>query len=43
MNEGIGMAYVAAAHAKVGTEIEIEIRDRKLPAVIEKKPLYKKS
>ena len=43
LNEGIGMAYVASAHAKVGTEIEIEIRDRKLPAVIEKKPLYKKS
>jgi aminomethyltransferase len=43
LNEGIGMAYVAGAHAKVGTEIEIEIRDRKLPAVIEKKPLYKKS
>jgi len=43
LNEGIGMAYVAAEHAKVGTEIEIEIRDRKLPAIIEKKPLYKKS
>lgn len=42
LNEGIGMAYVASAQAKVGTEIEIEIRDRKLPAVIEKKPLYKK-
>jgi aminomethyltransferase len=42
LNEGIGMAYVAAAHAKVGTEIEIEVRDRKLPAVIEKKPHYKK-
>ena len=43
LNEGIGMAYVASAHAKAGTEIEIEIRDRKLPAMIEKKPLYKKS
>jgi aminomethyltransferase len=43
LNEGIGMAYVAAAHAKAGTEIEIEIRDRRLPAIIEKKPLYKKS
>jgi aminomethyltransferase len=43
LNEGIGMAYVASAHAKVGTEIEIEVRDRKLPALIEKKPLYKKS
>jgi aminomethyltransferase len=43
LNEGIGMAYVASAHGKAGTEIEIEIRDRKLPAIIEKKPLYKKS
>ncbi len=43
LNEGIGMAYVATEHARVGSEIEIEIRDRKLPAVIEKKPLYKKS
>jgi aminomethyltransferase len=43
LNEGIGMAYVASAHAKAGTEIEIEIRDRRLPAIIEKKPLYKKS
>jgi aminomethyltransferase len=42
LNEGIGMAYVASAHAKAGTEIEIEVRDRRLPAVIEKKPLYKK-
>jgi aminomethyltransferase len=43
LNEGIGMAYVAAAHAKAGTELEIEIRGQKFPAVIEKKPLYKKS
>ena len=43
LNEGIGMAYVASAHAKPGTDIEIEIRDRKFQAMIEKKPLYKKS
>ncbi|MCA1658482.1 MAG: glycine cleavage system aminomethyltransferase GcvT [Verrucomicrobiaceae bacterium] len=43
LNEGIGMAYVAAAQAKAGTELEIEIRGQKFPAVIEKKPLYKKS
>ena len=42
LNEGIGMAYVSAAHAKIGSELEIEIRGQKLPAVIEKKPLYKK-
>ena len=29
--------------AKVGTELEIEIRGQKFPAVIEKKPFYKKS
>jgi aminomethyltransferase len=43
LNEGVGMAYVAAAHAKTGSELEIEIRGQRLPAVIEKKPLYKKS
>jgi aminomethyltransferase len=40
---GIGMAYLPTEHAKVGTELEIEIRGQKFPAVIEKKPLYKKA
>jgi aminomethyltransferase len=43
LNEGIGMTYVAAAQAKIGSELEIEIRGQKFSAVIEKKPLYKKS
>lgn len=43
LNQGIGMAYVPAALAKIGNELEIEIRGQKFPAVIEKKPLYKKS
>jgi aminomethyltransferase len=43
LNYGIGMAYVSAPHAKIGTRIEIEIRGQNLPAIIEKKPLYKKS
>ena len=43
LDQGIGMAYLPAASAKVGSEIEIEIRGQKFPAVIEKKPLYKKS
>ena len=43
LNYGIGMAYVTAAAAKIGSEIEIEIRGQKFPATIEKKPLYKKS
>jgi aminomethyltransferase len=43
MNQGIGMAYLPTEHAKVGTELQIEIRGQKFPAVIEKKPLYKKA
>ena len=43
MNQGIGMAYVPIEHSKIGTELEIEIRGQKFPAVIEKKPLYKKA
>jgi len=43
LNYGIGMAYVAADAAGPGRHIEIEIRERKFPATIEKKPLYKKS
>jgi aminomethyltransferase len=43
LNYGVGMAYIDAAHAKIGAEIDIEIRGQKFPAVIEKKPLYKKS
>jgi len=43
LNWGLGMAYVSAAHAKIGAEIDVEIRGQKFPAIIEKKPLYKKS
>ena len=43
LNWGVGMAYVLAAYAKIGAEIEIEIRGQKFSAIIEKKPLYKKS
>jgi aminomethyltransferase len=42
LNRGIGMAYVSATHAKIGAQIDIEIRGQKFPATIEKKPLYKK-
>ncbi|MGH8093305.1 MAG: glycine cleavage system aminomethyltransferase GcvT [Chthoniobacterales bacterium] len=43
LNYGIGMAYLTAPVPKPGEEIEIEIRGQRFPAVIEKKPLYKKS
>jgi glycine cleavage system T protein (aminomethyltransferase) len=43
LNWGVGMAYVSTARAKIGAQIDIEIRGQKFPAIIEKKPLYKKS
>jgi aminomethyltransferase len=43
LNWGVGMAYIDASHAKIGCQIDIEIRGQKFPATIEKKPLYKKS
>jgi len=43
LNWGVGMAYVSTSHAKIGAQIDIEIRGQKFPATIEKKPLYKKS
>jgi aminomethyltransferase len=42
LNWGVGMAYVSSAHAKIGAEIDIEIRGQKFPATVEKKPVYRK-
>ena len=42
LNWGIGMAYVSSAHAKIGAQIDIEIRGQKFAATVEKKPLYRK-
>jgi aminomethyltransferase len=42
LERGIGMAYVSSACAEPGTQIEIDVRGRIRPAVIERKPLYKK-
>jgi aminomethyltransferase len=42
LERGIGMAYVSSACAEPGTQIEIDVRGRTRPAVIERKPLYKK-
>ena len=43
LNWGVGMAYVSTGRAKIGAQVDIEIRGQKFPATIEKKPLYKKS
>jgi len=39
---GIGLGYVPTALAKPGTVIEIEIRDKRFPAVIVQKPIYRR-
>ncbi|MDB6172961.1 MAG: glycine cleavage system protein [Chthoniobacteraceae bacterium] len=41
LNIGIGMAYIPTEFARIGEEIEIEIRGKRFPAVIEKKPLLR--
>ena len=40
---GIGMAYVPTEFARINEEIEIDIRGRRFPATIQKKPLHKKT
>ena len=39
---GIGLAYVPAASATIGTRLEIDVRGKIRPAVVKEKPLYRK-
>jgi aminomethyltransferase len=39
---GIGLAYVPAEHAGVGTPLEIDVRGKMRSAVVKEKPLYRK-
>ena len=39
---GIGLGYVESAHAKPGTDIEIEIRNRRFLAQVVKRPIFRK-
>ena len=43
LERGIGMAYVPVAAAEPGTRIEIDVRGTTRPAVVERKPLYRKA
>jgi aminomethyltransferase len=42
LERGIGMAYVSSERAAAGTRIEIDVRGRTRPAVVQRKPLYRK-
>jgi aminomethyltransferase len=39
---GIGLAYVPAERAAVGTALEVDVRGKMRPAVVKEKPLYRK-
>jgi aminomethyltransferase len=39
---GIGMGYVPAEYARIGEAIAVDIRGRRFPAQIEKRPLYRR-
>jgi len=43
LNKNIGMGYVSTEFSKLGTPIWIEIRDRKIPAMVVKKTFYAKA
>lgn len=40
---GLGLGYVPPSHAASDTSLQIEIRGNKFPAVVVKKPFYKRS
>lgn len=42
LNTGIGMAYIPTEFARINEEIEIDIRGKRFPAIVEKKPLHRK-
>ena len=42
LKKSIGLALISAEHAKVGTELKVEIRNKLIDAVVVKTPFYKK-
>ncbi|HTA96608.1 MAG TPA: glycine cleavage system aminomethyltransferase GcvT [Solirubrobacteraceae bacterium] len=43
LGAGIGMAYVPASQAAVGTVLQIDVRGKIRPAIVKQKPLYRKA
>ena len=43
LKKAIGLGYVASAHAAPGTELEIDIRGRRVKAVVVRTPFYKRT
>jgi aminomethyltransferase len=42
LQTGIGLAYLPAERAALGTRLEIDVRGKMRPAVVKQKPLYRK-
>ncbi|MDA7887770.1 glycine cleavage system aminomethyltransferase GcvT [Akkermansiaceae bacterium] len=42
LGKGIALAYLPVASAKIGTQVDIEIRGKKISAQVVKKPFYQK-
>ncbi|WP_338450722.1 glycine cleavage system aminomethyltransferase GcvT [Niallia oryzisoli] len=42
LKKGLGLALVSAEHAKVGTELKVEVRNKLIDAVVVKTPFYKR-
>ena len=40
LNEGIGLAYISLSYSKIGTELQIKIRNKYLSCIIVKSPFY---
>jgi aminomethyltransferase len=43
LGTGIGLGYVGTEFSKPGQALAIDVRGRKFPATVEKKPLYKRA
>lgn len=41
LKAGVGMAYIPTEFARINEQIEVEIRGKRFPATIEKKPLHR--
>ena len=42
LGDGIGLAYLPTGTVKIGTKVFIEMRGRRIPALVSKKPLFRK-
>lgn len=42
LRKGIGLGYIDAGYAKEGNEISIDIRGKVIPAIVAKRPFYRK-